>query len=64
MKLKKMENQSVDASFLLRRGKKIIIGGRGRETLGRKRRGSEKGGQDQMWKETQENTVRKLNRRV
>jgi hypothetical protein len=34
MKLKKKEDQSVNASVLLRRGNKIIIGGRGRESLG------------------------------
>jgi hypothetical protein len=37
MKLKKKEDLSVDASVLLRRGKKIIMGGRGREGPGRKR---------------------------
>jgi hypothetical protein len=31
MKPKKKEDQSVDASVLLRMGKKIIMGGRGRE---------------------------------
>jgi hypothetical protein len=31
VKLKKKENQSVDASVLLRRGDKIITGDRGRE---------------------------------
>jgi hypothetical protein len=47
MKLKKKEEQSVDASVLLRKGSKIITGGGG---LGRKRRGVEgKGGQDQVW---------------
>jgi hypothetical protein len=35
--LKKMEEQSVDASVLHRRRNKIIAGGRGREELGRKR---------------------------
>jgi hypothetical protein len=31
MKLKKKEDQSVDASVLLRSGKELITGGRGRE---------------------------------
>ena len=31
MKLKKKEDQSVDASVLLRRGNKIFMGGKGRE---------------------------------
>ena len=35
MKLKKKEDQSVDASVLLRRGNKMIMGGRGREGPGR-----------------------------
>jgi hypothetical protein len=39
----------MDASILLRRGKKIIIGGRGKEDFGGKGRGREKGGQDQVW---------------
>ena len=34
MKINKKEGPSVDASILLRRGKKIIMGGRGRERLG------------------------------
>jgi hypothetical protein len=38
MKLKK-DDQSVDASLLLRRGKKIITGSRGRERSGRERGG-------------------------
>jgi hypothetical protein len=33
MKLKKKEDQSMDASILLRRGIKIIMGSRGREGL-------------------------------
>jgi hypothetical protein len=39
MKLKKKEDQkkSVDASVLVRRGNKIIMGGRGWDVLGRKR---------------------------
>ena len=35
--LKKKEDQSVDASFLLRRGNKIIMGSRGWERQGKKR---------------------------
>ena len=34
MKLKRKEDQRVDASVLLRRGNKIIMGGRGREEPG------------------------------
>ena len=36
---KKRKDQSVDASVLLRRGTKIIMGGRGRERPGRVREG-------------------------
>jgi hypothetical protein len=55
MKLKKEEDQSVDVSALLRRGNKIIKGRRGWEGLGRKRgEGGEKGGQEQVWEETEE----------
>jgi hypothetical protein len=39
MKLKRKEDQSVDASVLLRRGNNIIKGNRGWEGLGRKIRG-------------------------
>ena len=39
MKLKRMEDQRVDASVLLSRGNKIIKGSRRWEGLGRKRRG-------------------------
>jgi hypothetical protein len=39
MKLKK-EGQNVNASVLLRRGNKILIGGRGWEGLGKKREGA------------------------
>ena len=42
MKLKKKEDQSVDASVLLRRGNNIIKGSRHLEGLGRKRRGGGK----------------------
>jgi hypothetical protein len=49
MKLKKKEDQSVDASFLLRRGNKIITGGRGSGGRGKKRGGEGKcGGQNQV----------------
>jgi hypothetical protein len=45
MKLKKKGDQNVDASVLLRRGNKILTGGRGWAQPGRKRRwGGEKGG--------------------
>ena len=40
MKLKKKKDQSVDASILLRKEKKISMGGSRR-----------KGGQDQVWEE-------------
>ena len=44
MKLKKKEDQIIDASALLRRENKIIMGGRGWEGLGRNRGGGwEKG---------------------
>jgi hypothetical protein len=38
----KKEDQSVDASVLLRRGNKMIMGGRGREGPGRERGGGGK----------------------
>jgi hypothetical protein len=37
MKLKKKKDQNVDSSVLLRRGNKILTGGRGWEGLGMKR---------------------------
>ena len=37
MKPKKKENQSVNISVLLRRGDKIIMGGRGRNDTGREK---------------------------
>ena len=49
-KLKKKEDQSVDASVFLRRGNKIIMGGRSREGPWRERGR----GQYQAWKETRE----------
>ena len=39
MKLKKKEDQNMDASVLLRSGNKILTGGSGREGLWRKRGG-------------------------
>jgi hypothetical protein len=42
MKFKKKEDQSVNALVLLRKGNKIIIGGRGREKSGRERGGGRK----------------------
>ena len=54
-KLKKKENQSVDASVLLRRWIKIIMGRRVWERLGRNRgRGKKRGGQNQVWEEMEE----------
>ena len=44
MKLEKKEDQSVNASILLRRENKIITGGRGRERPGRERGGGKNGG--------------------
>ena len=65
MKLKKKEDQSVDASVLLRRGNKIITGGSGEgRILEGERRGRGKEGRI-LWKETVEiQRVRKLNRGV
>ena len=55
MKLKRKEDQRVDASVLLRRGNKIIKGSRGWKELGRKRRGGgQKEGQNQVWEEMEE----------
>jgi hypothetical protein len=56
MKLKKKEDQSVDASILLRRGNKIIMGGRqsGGTWMGERKR-MKKGGQDKVLEETGEN---------
>jgi hypothetical protein len=52
MKLKRKEDQRVDASVLLWRGNKIIQGSRGWEGLGRKRRrGGEKERKNQVWEE-------------
>jgi hypothetical protein len=51
IKLKKKENQSVDASVLLKRGNKIIMEGRGREGGGRcgKRQGRSTEDQEFEW---------------
>jgi hypothetical protein len=56
MELRKKEDQSVDASILHRRGNKIITGSRGREggILEGKRRGREKGRQNQVLEGTGE----------
>jgi hypothetical protein len=66
MKLKRKENQRVDASILLRRGNKIIKGSRGQEGLGRKRRGEGKRGEESGMGGDggDEQRVRKLNRGV
>jgi hypothetical protein len=49
---KKKDNQSVEASVVLRRGKKIITGGRDKEGSGRKRGGGGERGQGQMWEKS------------
>ena len=55
MKLKKKEDQSVDASVLLRRQNKTIKVRRGWAALGRKRRmRGEKERQNQVWEEMEE----------
>jgi hypothetical protein len=49
MKLKKIEDQDEDTSVLLKRGDKILTGGRGWEGLGRKRGGEGRDrGQDRV----------------
>jgi hypothetical protein len=51
MKLKRKEDQRVDASVLLRRKNKIIKGSRGWEGLSKKRGGrGETEGQNHLWK--------------
>ena len=66
MKLKRKEDQRVDASVLLRRRNRIIKGSRECEGHGRKRGGG--GGkerQNHVWEEMEKmNSVRKLNRGV
>jgi hypothetical protein len=65
MKLKREEDQRVDASVLLRRGNKVIKGRRGWEGIGGKRRGRGKEGKNQVWEEMGNvQKVRKLNRSV
>jgi hypothetical protein len=66
MKLKKKEDQSVDASVLLRRGKKIIMGGRRWERLGRKRvwRGEKKEEGSRMGGDGEVQRVMNFNRGV
>jgi hypothetical protein len=55
MKLKRKEDQRVDASVLLRRGNKIIKGSRGWEGLGRKRKAGVGGEvKNQVWEEMEE----------
>ena len=55
MKLKRKEDQRVDASVLLRKVNKIIKRSRGGEGLWRKRRGrGEKEGKIQVWEEMEE----------
>jgi hypothetical protein len=50
VKLKKKEEQTVDASVLLSRKNKRLMGSRGWEGFGRKRGGQgRKGRQDQVW---------------
>ena len=51
MKLKRKEDQRVDASVLLRRGDKIIKGTRGWEGLERETGGTGKEGQNHVWEE-------------
>jgi hypothetical protein len=52
MKPKKKEDQSMDASVLLRRGNKIITNqGRGKEGAGRERGGGGKVGAESLWEE-------------
>jgi hypothetical protein len=54
-KLNKNEGQSVDASIPLRRGNKIIMGGRGREGPGDRKEGKGKdGAKKKVWEETGE----------
>ena len=50
MKLRKKEDQSVDASILYRRCNKIIMGDKGKD-LGGREEGEEKRRQDQVWEE-------------
>jgi hypothetical protein len=54
MKLKKKEDQRVNASVLLRRGNNIIKGSRGWEGFGRKRRRGGVKEENQVWEEMEE----------
>jgi hypothetical protein len=63
MKLMRNENQSVDASVLLRRGNKILTGGRGWEGFGRKR-GVKRAGSCTQGDRDDIQWVRNLNRGV
>ena len=58
MKLKKKEDQSVDASVHLRRGIKIPTCGRWWKGFGRKKVGGGEMGQDLVWEETQDDRQR------
>ena len=51
----------MDASILLRRRNKIVLGGRGRGKLEGIEEG-EKGWEDQVWEETGEKTVQRARR--
>ena len=54
MKLKKKEDQWVDASVLLRRGNKIITGGKGGRFLGGRKKEQGKEAHYQVWEEMEE----------
>ena len=66
MKLKRKEDQRVDASVLLRKGNKIIKGNRGWEGLGRRKKGrGEKGVESGIREDGRDvQRIRKLNRDV
>ena len=52
MNSKKMEDQNVDTSVLLRRGDKLFMGGRVWKGLGRNLEGGREIGHDYIWEET------------
>jgi hypothetical protein len=52
IKHNKKEFQTVDASILLRRGNKIVTGGRGRNAGEREEVEEKRWGQDQVWEKT------------
>ena len=54
MKLKRMEDQSMDSLVLVRRGNKIIKGSQGWKVLGRNRGGRGEMGKLQIWEEIEE----------